>query len=65
MKYKQIGIPEVLFQRFEKIKAWFGYRSFSEMAVNTVRLQINILEEMAEAKKDEELERRKEKTYLP
>jgi len=65
MKYKQIGIPEVLFQRFEKIKQWFGFRSFSEMAVGIVRHHIQVLEARAEELKDAEIERRKEKTYIP
>jgi len=64
-QYKKIGVPIVLFDRFWKVAGWFGYRSFSEMCIEAIREKIDNLEVKAEDKKDAEIERRKEKTYVP
>ena len=44
MKYKTVGIPTSLSDRFDKIQRYFGYRSFSEFVVNLVRDGISVLE---------------------
>ena len=44
MQYKTVGIPTSLSDRFDKIRRYFGYRSFSEFVVNIVRDGITVLE---------------------
>ena len=44
MEYKQVAFPKMLFDRFSKIQRYFGYRSFSEFAVDIVRDGVAVLE---------------------
>lgn len=44
MQYKNVGIPKALADRFDKIRRYFGYRSFSEFVNSLVRDGLTMLE---------------------
>jgi len=44
MEYKQVAIPKSLADRFDIISRYYGYRTFSEFVVNTVRAAVAMLE---------------------
>jgi len=54
MEYKQVAIPKALSDRFAIIQRYFGYRSFSEMVVESVRQKVFDLETEHEASITEE-----------
>jgi len=57
MEYKQVGIPKTLADRFDSIRRYYGYRSFSEFVIALVRDGVSTLEQ----RHDEVVEERKEK----
>jgi len=57
MEYKQVGIPKTLSDRFDSIRRYYGYRSFSEFVISLVRDGVSTLEQRHE----EVVEERKEK----
>ena len=44
MQYKNVGIPKPLADRFDKIRRYYGYRSFSEFVNSLVRDGLQLLE---------------------
>ena len=48
MEYKQVGIPKTLSDRFDNMRRYYGYRTFSEFVVNLVREGVRTLEERHE-----------------
>lgn len=44
MRYKQVALPVTLFARFDDIRRYFGYRSFSEFVNEMVREGVSKLE---------------------
>jgi len=64
MKYKTVGIPKVLFERFLHIQPMLGYRNFSEFVVNTIRRQLNVDELTADRLIDKKVEERMEETVI-
>lgn len=59
MEYKQVAFPKMLYDRFVAIQRYFGYRSFSEFAIDIVRDGVAVLEtkhelhEFEQKRKDE------------
>jgi len=59
MAYKTVGIPKIISDRFDKIRRYYGYRSFSEFVVEVVRDAVAALEtrheliDLKEQRKDE------------
>ncbi|GAH96744.1 unnamed protein product [marine sediment metagenome] len=60
MEYKQVGIPKQLSDRFDTIRRYYGYRSFSEFVVDLVRDGISTLETRHELAEFEEKKRKDE-----
>ena len=48
MQYKNVGIPKALSDRFDRIRRYYGYRSFSEFVNSLVRDGLRTLERQHE-----------------
>ena len=57
MEYKQVAIPKALADRFDKIRRYYGYRSFSEFVVGLVRDGVHELEQVHEQSKQDDKEK--------
>jgi len=50
MDYTTVGLPKSFAERFHDICSFFGYRTFSEFVVETVRQRLSELENIHEVK---------------
>jgi len=57
MQYTTVGIPKSFAERFHDIMSFFGYRTFSEFVVETVRQRLREMEVKYELSKMEKSER--------
>jgi len=59
MEYSNVGLPKSFAERFHNIMSYFGYRTFSEFVVETVRQRLQEMEtkyEIAQFEKDRKAE---------
>jgi len=49
MQYRRVGLPKSFADRFHNIMSFFGYRTFSEFVVETVRHRLHQMEVQFEA----------------
>jgi len=55
MEYTTVGLPKPFAERFHNIMSFFGYRTFSEFVVETVRQRLQEMEtkyELAQFEKE-------------
>lgn len=50
MEYTTVGLPKSFAERFHGIMSFFGYRTFSEFVVETVRQRLQEMENIQEIK---------------
>ncbi|MFH1327291.1 MAG: hypothetical protein ABIH76_00325 [Candidatus Bathyarchaeota archaeon] len=50
MEYTTVGLPKSFAERFHDIMSFFGYRTFSEFVVETVRQRLQEMENIHEIK---------------
>lgn len=56
MQYTTVGLPKSFAERFHDIMSFFGYRTFSEFVVETVRQRLHEMENLHEIKMMEKKE---------
>jgi len=57
MEYTTVGLPKSFAERFHDIQSFFGYRTFSEFVVETVRQRLAEMENIHEIKSMEKSEK--------
>lgn len=60
-----IKVPKILKTEYEKIAHWFGYDNFSDFCKNWIMHGLERIQDIARDKEADEIERRKDKTYIP
>lgn len=53
MEYTSVGLPKSFAHRFHDIMSFYGYRTFSEFVVESVRQRLQEMEALHEIKKME------------